>query len=368
MGESILFMLNALGIGGSERKTVAVVNELHRSGHDVHLAYLDDRTPLLKMVGEDVPLVYLERTGKFSVSATNRLKSYLRANEISKIVCVSLYPALYAYAAVRLARLRKPPAFTIMVNATEHFDWKSRMQMVVYGPLLRSAERIVFGCQAQRRLWVDRYRLDEGKCSVVYNGIDWERFSPNAVSDADELPIDRRENDFVIGAVGTLWANKNHVELVRALARVKARLPNARLVIAGEGPERVRIEAAAKECGIADKVALLGEVYDIRPLLNAIDVFVLPSISETFSNAALEAMAMEKVVILSNVGGNPEMVENRVDGFCYELGDIDALSDLFVQLAADRDRLERIGRQARQSVQAKYSFSRMLAEYRDLLT
>jgi glycosyltransferase involved in cell wall biosynthesis len=364
---AILFVLNALGIGGSERKTVAVVNELRRTGYEVHLAYLDDRTPLLKMVHDDVPVIYLERQGKFSLSAIRKLRAYLQSTVFSRVVCVSLYPFLYAQAAVWTVGDRVRPSITVSVNATEHFDWKSRIQMSVYAPLLRRANQVIFGCRTQKKLWTGRYDLDEKKCRVIYNGIDWQYFSPDREYDFDDLSFKRKNTDFVFGAVGTLWANKNHIELVHALARVKSSLPNARLVIAGEGPERIRIEEAAREYGLESRVTLLGEIYDVRPLLASLDVFVLPSISETFSNAALEAMAMQKVVILSNVGGNPEMVKNGVDGYCYERGDVDALSALLKSIAEDPEGMQRVGLQARNSVAERFSFARMVDDYRDML-
>jgi len=367
----VLFLLNALGIGGSERKTVGVVNALHRSGLNVHLAYLDARTPLLKTIDKGVPVVYLGRRGKLSFAAIKTLRAHIRREGISRVVCVSLYPFLYAKAAIGLISPRRKPSVILMVNATDNFGRKARMQMLVYRPLLRRAHTVVFGCRAQLKLWLNRYRLDEQKCDVIYNGIDEVKFSPGAAGDGpgpSELKFDLRDTDFVIGAIGTLWSNKNHIELVTALAHLKDTLPNARLIIAGEGPERERLEVAAKASGLSNRVSLLGELDDVRPILKGMDLFILPSISETFSNAALEAMAMEKVVILSDTGGMPEMVRHGVDGFCYEQGNIGALVALIEQLAADPDKRRTIGRKAREAVAKRFTFTRMVDDYRRLLS
>jgi len=312
-------------------------------------------------------VVYLGRQGKLSFAAIKTLRAYILCEDISKVVCVSLYPLLYAEAAIGLLSSRRKPSVIAMVNATEHAGRKARIQMLVYRPLMRRAHKVVFGCRAQLNLWINRYALDEQKCDVIYNGIDEARFTPGAAGDrpgTSEINFNLSDSDFVIGAIGTLWPNKNHIELVATLTQMKDRLPNARLVIAGEGPERERLEAAVEESGLSDRVTLLGEIDDVRPILEVMDVFVLPSISETFSNAALEAMAMEKVVILSNTGGAPEMVRDGEDGYCYEQGNIGDLAALIEQLASDPDRRREIGRNAREAVTERFSFARMLGEYR----
>ena len=178
----VLFLLNALGVGGSERKTVAAVNELHRTGWGVHLAYLDARTALLDSVSSGIPVLFLARKGKLSFSAIRKLRTYIRREGISKIVCVNLYPLLYAQAASGLLPARQRPTIVLMVNTTEHARRKERRQMLLYRVLMRRAQRVIFGCRAQRQLWIRRFGLDERKCGVIYNGIDDQRFAPGAVN------------------------------------------------------------------------------------------------------------------------------------------------------------------------------------------
>jgi len=362
----VLFVLNALGIGGSERKTVNVVNALHCRGQNVHLAYLDPRIPLLKMIDRRVPVTFLRRQGKLSLTAIWKLRRYIVRERISKIVCVSLYPFLYAEAAIALLPSSRRPSVILMVNLTEHPRRKDQLQMLLYGPLMRRAEKVIFGCQAQQEIWARRYGLLSDRCGVIYNGIDVERFSPDTTTDFSGKSVVREAADFVIGAIGTLWPNKNHIELIYALSKLKSKVPNARLVIAGEGPERSRLEAEIAERGLERSVVLLGEVEDVRPVLDAMDVFVLPSISETFSNAALEAMAMRKAVVLSNTGGIPEMVRNGVDGYLYDRGDVQALVEIIVRLAIEPGLRVAIGAKARETVLSRFTFERMVDEYGSL--
>jgi glycosyltransferase involved in cell wall biosynthesis len=364
-------MLNALGIGGSERKTVAVVNELHRTRWNVHLAYLDRRIPLLKTIAPGVSVLYLNRGGKkLSVSAVKRLRDYVVSKRIATIVCINQYPLLYAKLACCLMPAKRRPKILLSVNSTEHINRKEDRQMVFYRTLIRRVEQIVFGCEAQRKLWIERYRLDAPRCTVIYNGIDADRYRPTdtrkPVAEGSYLES-LEDTDFVIGAIGTLWPNKNHIEIILAVDGIRDFLPSAKLLIAGEGSERERLKNAVARLGLENRVVLLGEIEDIRPLLERIDVFVLPSITETFSNAALEAMSMEKPVILSRTGGLPEMVTDGIDGYLYHQGDVGQLATLIGNIAKDPNLARRIGEAARVTVLTRFTFGRMADDYRRLL-
>ena len=365
-GDPLLFVLTALGRGGTERKTVGIVNELHHRGWNVHLAYLDARTPLLKHISKGVPVTYLQRRGKLSLSAIRLLRNYVADNHVPRIVCAGLYPLLYGQLARLLCVGRSKPDIVFMHNTTDHFDRKAQIQMVLYRPLMRAAAKVIFGCRAQKNKFVRQHGIKEQKCSVIYNGIDAQRFQPGIVdvqSGSKALGIDLEEGAYIIVAVGTLWPNKNHIELINVVANLKEKLPNARLIIAGEGVERPILEAAARQGGVEDRVILLGEIEDVRPLLDIADVFVLPSKSETFSNATLEAMAMKTVVIANDTGGMKEMIRDGADGFVYEVGDIEYLAALIADLAGQPQRRWTIGEAARATVLERFTFDRMVRDY-----
>ena len=236
---------------------------------------------------------------------------------------------------------------------------------------MNRARKIIFGCNAQLQIWRKRYSLQIAKCSVIYNGVDIDAFSPvvpgltNAAGSA--CGIDLGPDDFAIGAVGKFRPEKNHVELVTALAQLQASIPSAKLVIVGEGEEQDRILQKIRDLNLENRVILPGRLHDVRPVLMAIDVYVQPSISETFSNAALEAMAVGKAVVLSDTGGTREMVEFGATGFFYATGDIDSLVSILAQLAKDRDALRKVGEQARQSVVERFSFAKMVTDYERVL-
>ena len=366
----LLFVVNGLGIGGSERKTVTIVNALFAAGWDVHLAYLTSRTAGLDRLDPDVPLMYLGREGKFSMRALLNLRRYLRKERFHKIVCVNMYPLLYAYFA-KLMYVRGTNAeLLLLTNTTEFVGQKAKLQMIFYRPFLRAVERVVFGCEFQRDLWIGKYGIDVSRSQVVYNGVDEDRFSPDyeCPNSVDAVQQIRAQSPtFVIGSIGQLRREKNHIELIEAFDRVKQAIPDALLVIVGEGPERGTLEERVRVSPYRDQILLLGQVSDVRPLLKSMDVFVLPSISETFSNAVLEAMAMGIVPIASGVGGGAEMIRHDHDGIIYRQGDIEVLLKHFVTLANNEDARATMARNARRSILEKFTFRKMIHDYEAVL-
>jgi len=352
-------------MGGSERKTVKVVNALSQSGRNVHLAYLDTEHTLRSGLSDRVPVICLERRGRISFRAARALRTYVLRFGITRIVCMNLYPLLYGHIVRSVLRGRKP-SLVLMINTTEHASARAERLMAVYRPLMRRTQKIVFGCAAQRDIWMQRYRLDGDKCDVIYNGVDSARFSPDATkaaSDQMRRELEIRDDDFVVGTVGQLRPVNNQAELIAAIARIRHSVPNVRLVIAGDGPNRAGLEALAKASGLADRIQFLGEIADVRPVLQVLNVFVLPSISETFSNAALEAMSMGTAVILTDTGGAREMVTHGVEGFLYRPGDVDTLGSLLVRLSREPEMQRNLGTHAREAVLEKFSAKRMFDDY-----
>ncbi|MDP9179470.1 MAG: glycosyltransferase [Gemmatimonadota bacterium] len=366
----MLFLIDSLVIGGSEKKTLAVSSELARRGHPVHIAYLNLPATLGNRVDPRVPLVHLGRRGRgVSITAVKRLAEYVRSHEIRQIVCVNLHPMVYA-AAVQRMLSRDALAFDVLINVTDFVSVKQHLEMLVYRRLLPRARRIIFGCNAQLVKWRDVYRLGETRCSYIYNGVDLDVYCNGALSGhRDELlatwGLD--PNAFIVGSVGRLRKEKNYEDLIRVVSRLVSAGVHVQALIVGDGVERERLQRMAANLGLQECIVFTGDLADVRPALRAIDVFVLTSKAvETFSNAALEAMAMTCPVVLSDVGGAREMVVERANGYLYPRGDVDRLGEI-LKLLHDRPVLRQtLGNAGRAMVKERFTFSRMVDEYERL--
>jgi glycosyltransferase involved in cell wall biosynthesis len=365
-----LLLLNNLGIGGSERKSVRIANALRQAGHHIHLAYLNAPHTLRGDLDPDLPAVHLERKGKFSFSALGRLKRYAVERQISHVACVNLYPLLYAQA-VAWQLGKRAPVVSALINTTDFHARTEQRQMIVYAPLLRRATYLVFGCRLQQNQWQERYRLPSANSRVIYNGVDPAHFNPAAVAQTREelrrrygLPLDA----FIVITVGQLRPEKRQTDLVQAVATLASRGLRIHALLVGDGDERGAIERCIADLGVRDRVHLAGADDDVRPFLKLADAFVLTSTAvETFSNAALEAMAMGLPVILSRIGGAAEMVEVGRNGFLYSPGVVTELAGHIAALAGDAVLTATMGRAAMTRLQGSLGFARMLDEYRAML-
>jgi glycosyltransferase involved in cell wall biosynthesis len=360
----LLFITGSLVHGGAERHTITLVNRLAERGHECHLAYVKDDPSQLERLRGAASVRCLHAGSYLDSAAMKELVSLIETVSPAVVVAVNVYALLYARLALRRAGVRAPLVVThhttLLRNAKE---W---LQMLYYRPFFWSAERLVFVCEAQRRYWVRR--LVTGRANqVIYNGVDTEHFRFNR-SERSSLRrvLGFADSDFVIGMSAVLRAEKNPVQLVSAIARLRARGIPARALFIGDGPLRAAVEARAQSLGVAGEVTITGLQQEVRPLLCACEAVVLCSTAvETFSLAALEALALGKPVVHSAVGGAAEMIRPGANGYLFPAHDDAALADRLA-LLADGERRSRMGAKARNTVTARFSERAMIDRYESL--
>lgn len=198
----------------------------------------------------------------------------------------------------------------------------------------------------------------------IYNGVDTQRFRPRNLNEPGDFPAGFATNDsFVIGTVGRMTPVKDHVTLIQAFSAIAGIIPKARLVIVGDGSERKRCQQLSSDLGISDMVWFPGERNDVPCLMQSMDVFVLPSISEGISNTILEAMASGLPVIATRTGGNVELVEEGHTGLLTPVGDVHKLALALIDFYKADDMRREYGKNARSLVERTFSLSSMAAAY-----
>jgi sugar transferase (PEP-CTERM/EpsH1 system associated) len=226
------------------------------------------------------------------------------------------------------------------------------------------ADRVLSVSYQLRDLHARRTGFAAEKITVVHNGVDTQRFRPDAAVRArarQELGIE--EEEFCIGAVGNLLPVKDHMTLLRAVEMFASAAGKWRLLLIGEGSERAALTAFTGErSALRRQVTFLGSSDRVAELLNAMDVYVLPSLAEGISNALLEAMASGLPVIATNVGGNPEVVD-RDSGLLFRAGDAGELAKHLQLLRTDRERRLDLAQAARRRIMAYFSIESMLRNY-----
>lgn len=192
----------------------------------------------------------------------------------------------------------------------------------------------------------------------IYNGVDAEKYCPGNGRDQIRAELGLAADIPLVGVVGRLDPIKDHPTLFRAFEAVRTVLPEARLLVAGDGPERKRLEGQAGE-----GVIFLGNRSDVPEILRALDLFVLPSLNEGISNTILEAMATGTPVVATRVGGNPELVEDECTGILVKPGDFQSMASAILRYLEHADLRARHSEAGRQSVLKRFSIEAMVRSY-----
>jgi glycosyltransferase involved in cell wall biosynthesis len=205
--------------------------------------------------------------------------------------------------------------------------------------------RLAANCDAVRKKIEKTESFSRGKIDVTYNGLDTERFRPDPEArERQRAALGIAPSEIVLGNTSTLRPPKGVDDFLRAARSVVKTLP-ARVLLVGDGPLRVELERLAAELDISERTIFAGAQTDVRPWLAAMDVAVMSSHAEGFSNSILEYMACGLPCVVSGVGGNAEAVSDC--GIVTTPGDVPALGGAILELARSQELRERLGACAR---------------------
>lgn len=203
----------------------------------------------------------------------------------------------------------------------------------------------------------------------IYNGVDQSRFRPSQEVQYDLFPAGflPSRSRVVLGSVGRLAEVKDQSTLIEALHILVGRRPELgdklRLVLVGDGPLLPDLKQQIAKCGLGELVWMAGDRDDVFRLLQALDIFVLPSLAEGVSNTILEAMATGLPVVATDTGGNPELVEHGVNGLLLPVQDPQALADNLLRLIDAPDERALMGANALEKVRKTFDWDHTVAAY-----
>lgn len=209
-----------------------------------------------------------------------------------------------------------------------------------------------------------RRRLGVAKpIDVIPNFIDPQRFEDlRGIQGARRWA---RSDERVLVHISNFRPVKRVLDVVETFRRVHKEVPS-RLVLVGDGPDRGKVEAYCREHKICDAITFTGGLPVIEEALVGADLFLLPSETESFGLAALEALSCEVPVIATDVGGLPEVVDTGETGFLLPLGDVDGMAEAALELLQDDEKRARFGREGRERAIDRYSQANVVAQYRGL--
>jgi glycosyltransferase involved in cell wall biosynthesis len=225
--------------------------------------------------------------------------------------------------------------------------------------LLNYTNQIICICRSDYEKAISAGVAIPDQTSIVYNGIEIDVFSNPVCREEARQIFNLTPTEFVFGNVGRLHEQKGHKYLLQAFAKVTNL---ARLLIVGDGELQNELTILASELQIIDRVSFLGARSDVREFLSAIDVFVMPSLWEGQPIALLEALAINKPCIATDVDGIPEIITDGINGYLVKPKDIDGLTRMMNLAIADPDRLKQFSTDHTNAIFPKFSAQNMALE------
>jgi sugar transferase (PEP-CTERM/EpsH1 system associated) len=355
-------VLHTLHIGGAEVLVARLTRRMRERYRFVFVCLDDIGTLGEELRSEGFPVFVVERKPGLDWRCPWRLARFLRQERVDLIQAHQYTPFFYAL----LARLiyRQPP-----ILFTEHGrhqpDYPRRKRMIANRLLLRQRDRVVGVGEAVRQALIVNEGIPPGRAQVVYNGIDVDAFTPRThqreAAVRDELGLG--PDDLVLLQVARLDYLKDHLTAVRTIGRVATRVPSVRLILVGEGPERLAIQAEVERLGLAQHIRFLGLRKDVGQLLQGADLFLLTSISEGIPLTVIEAMATSLPVVATRVGGMEEVVVEGETGYLAPAKDDAALAEAVLKLAASPKLRRHLGERGRQRACSLFSEAAMAERY-----
>lgn len=353
---NLFLMLNTFETGGSERQFVAVTGALDRHQFNVRLGCVVRLGPLLEKVAavEEFPLggSFLSLRAQLSRAALGR---YLWRERIRVAHSFDFYTNLLLLPTARLVRVP-----VVIGSHRQLGDLLTPRQFRAQAASFRFCDRVVCNSRAAAERLLEQ-GLREEKIVIIPNGLEPELFA------AAVPALPKSSGRLRVGMIARMNArSKHHALFLRAAGRLAPKFPNVEFLLAGDGPLREELEALAREAGIADRVSFLGDRRDIPQLLASMDISVVPSRSESLSNAVLEAMAAGVAVVATNVGGTPEVISDRETGLLVPPDEENELAAAMERFITEPGLRAGCARKAKELASAKFSLESVAERYQSL--
>lgn len=364
----LLFFLDSLRFGGAERQTVDLINGLDPRRFSVSLCCFrdDDHLRNRLLPGRVDQIYWLHKRGRADVGLMARIWRVVHAVKPNLVCCVNTFALPFVHG-IRIMGSIKFSIVGVMHSDLTHFltARTDRIVGTVFSPFLKRSDQAIFVCDAQRQGWIERFGISPHLSRVIHNGIDISHFRPRlTVAEKQQVrcQLELPATAPVICMCAAFRQEKRQDHLVTALGRMREQGSRACLLLVGDGPERQRVEEYAASLGLKDRVRFVGYQPDVREYLEVADVVVNYSDAETFPLAVLEAMAMGKAVVCSEVGGAREQVLAGNNGYLCPPGNPEWLASNLLSVLNGGD-AHRLGDNSRLMVEQRFGMGTMVASY-----
>ncbi len=336
---------------GGQRQSLFLAKELQKKSYPFKF-YVQPGSPLhTKSLEVDLPVFPLKMRSETDALAILRLAGCMKRHRCLLVHCHDAHSVAVGSAAASLAKV---PLRVISRNV----DFPIKKNFLSQLKYTKNIDVIIAVSKGIKKVLVDG-GIDSALIKVIPDGIDYSPFDEAAASDYLRRELNFGRDDFLVGIVAHLADHKGHKYLIRATEILKAKAPQIRVIIVGEGPLRMELDKLVKQTHVEDIVFFLGFREDVPQILASLDLFVLSSYLEGMGSSILDAMASRLPVVATRTGGIPEVVVNGETGLLVPPKSPTALAKAILRIYGDRELGRRLGQKGYEVVHQKFSAEAM---------
>ena len=367
--KSIAFIIHGLPMGGAEKFLISIVNHLFEIKYDPLVILLSNDDTLASEINERIPVIKVLKKSRYDLAISKRIKQQIIAHGAQKIFCVNPY----SYFLTKLSFIFEHHyQIFLSPHTTKPFSFYNWFQTFVYYRLIGRNDTLVYLCNKQQEYLTKKYFLPDCEQAVIYNGINTEAFNPILFKGMDRDSIRATfsidHDDKMILLVARINPEKRHTDALNALSVIhkKRGVIKPHLMIVGSGNIQLsdKLKSLTSSLGLDGYVHFVGNHSDVRIFYFIADIFTLTSESETFSMAALEAMAFGLPCALTDVGGAREMIVEDWNGTLADPLDPESIAKSWLNALKNNHNAHSI----REHVERRFSLPSMLNQYVHLLS
>ncbi len=357
----VLHTESSLDLGGQELRVLREAEGMTKRGYPVILAVSPESRLRREAEQAGIPV---EPVAFRKTRFAGLIGDVLRVIRKHGIRIVNTHGSLDSWTASLAARLSPARPFVIRTRHKSTPVTNTIRHRLLYKVLPHAI--VTTGANVREQL-IGQLGLCPSLVVSIPTGVDTAVFRPATSTGTVRAELGAAPNDPLIGSVAFLRSYKGLTHLLDAAALVRRRHPGAKFLIVGDGPEKAQVMAKIQRLGLSSAVVLTGFRPDVPGILAELDVFVLPSVEgEGLPQALTQAMAMQRAVVATYVGGIPEVLSHGVTGLLVPPGDLEALAHGIATLLRDRALRMRLGRAARERILSGYTLEQMLDQTEEL--
>ena len=362
MKTKLLLVIDGLEFGGGERVFLQLAAGL-RDRFEVSVASMPGGTFEQQVKELGISFYPVDMSRRFSLKPICRIKVIIRKNKIDLVHSQGARADFFARIAGRLAGL--PRIFCTIAMPVEGFDLEP-LQKKIYrfidGLTERYVERFIVVSDSLKQILIKSRRISAHQIVRIYNGIELDQYHPDAGYVNLRKGWGIPQNVPLIGAIGRMVWQKGFKYLIEAIPAIVLNVPEAMFLFVGDGPLKKELEDLAESLKVKEKIIFTGFRSDIKDILSAVDLLVVPSLQEGFPMITLEAMAMAKPIVATKIDGITEQITDGVNGILVPPKDPFALAKAAIRVLNDKKLATTIGLSARKRVEQEFSVEKMVAE------